>query len=226
MSIAPIEYYCAELRSILLATLSPDYVDEVVAEASNHLAERAEQLCASGMNSKDAEERAVGEFGPADEIALAMAKEYPPRTSDPRAPNRRTPEGALVIQLLSAAVFGFFGYQVSPYAGLEFASFVVVASATVTCPGAFFSALARLRYPRMRPVPILVRSINYALGVGLIGTSCLLALKATSHVFAWFVYPFTFLIYADTVLVYALMRATSSNGRAYHFLRRLTMQEK
>ncbi|AIE84402.1 hypothetical protein [Fimbriimonas ginsengisoli] len=216
MNTRSIDTYVSELRQMLERTLSTQYAEEIAAEAKNHLSERAAELRAIGRSAMDAEALAVQEFGELGEIAVELADGYPPKSAMDARRLGPLPEIALGV-MLSIAGYGFSIY--GGWRGVEAAAGILLPSMPMLMVPGLTAGLGRLKYRRLRPLAILVRMANYGLCLTLVAAACLLGLQLTGRAALTTVLPLEYAFAAAVVVMYSVMRMSSTDGKLYTFLR-------
>jgi hypothetical protein len=209
----PLQDYLDNLRAFLSAVLSPEDLDESMAETASHLNERMEELLRAGASTQEAEKTAVTEFGPVGAIAAELIKGYPPKNPINLKKLRWMPELFLVFFIgLTISMFSISkGYE-----GLgNCASSMIMIGPMLVIPG-FFGGIMRLSYRRMKPIAIQTRMATYGVVIASIGTIFIFGLQIVGHIgyFADSI-PLYYGAATFTFVGYGAMRTLNSNGKAF-----------
>jgi hypothetical protein len=154
------------------------------------------------MSAFDADWQAAEDFGNIQEIAVELARGYPPKRPIETSRVRWLPELGLAAMLLCA------GYAYHIYGGMrgveEACASTNSAMAMLVVPG-MFSALGRLKYSRQRACAIQIRMANYAVAMSLFQALCFGYLQISGQAILLNLYPMRYLFCAATVLMYVVM---------------------
>ncbi len=208
-----IQEYTQKLAAILTLTLSRSDVDEVITETTSHLSDRSQELIAAGYPTAEAERLAVQEFGEVSDIAVGIAKEFPPKPLIDSKEIWWVPEVILMMLLvLATVVFSSSVAIVGTWRAVyNVIALYIGAMPMMVIPG-LFASLSRIKYRRFAIIPMVRRMASYGMILSVIGAAVIVSSRWTRNQ-TFVTMDFVFLGFAAlTVIGYFIMAILANDG--------------
>lgn len=213
-----VNQYTNDLKAILSEKISVDHSEEAVEETRGHLQDRTDEIMKTGVDRVDAENVAIQEFGPLDDIAKEFLDSFPPKPPFEARWLSRAFAGIAVIWVGLAA---FIFFSMPPVKGLEAVAQMLVSNAPMLVVPGVFAGLSRVKYHRFRAARGVIVMATTGFAMAVIGGATLLVYRILGLSSNPELMPLFMGMLACSCAGYILMCNLNASGKALRVARRL-----